>query len=312
MVKRLCILFLSVISVVPIMAQQTDSKDGASFRPKAGDWQFSINLGKGQFFSEVNGMNYLLPTYINSNNYIPDVGLDNYSGTENQSEDLGIALDLSSSFNDNSLVNIASFQGAYFLTDHIQLNAFFTMDLNVTPKKDYLESAYYELNDPLNLPGYKYIEGRISSKWMLGIGGNYYFPTRNERINLYAGGQVGFQMGKVETVTPYTGELTTDNVSDDEAAGGNETIDNEGNNKEPIELFRPSNKAGAVWAIRGSLVCGAEYSLMKGLILGFEIHPASYNYTVLRIQPQGMASFNASHHNVRIFEYPTIKLGFRF
>ena len=311
MIKKLCILFLSVLPIVPAVAQLGNSKDDASFRPKAGDWQVSINLGKGQFFNEYDGMNYLLPTYINSNHYLPDVGIG-YGDTQNQSEDIGILLDLGASFNSNSLLNIASFQGAYFLTDRIQLNAFFTMDLNVTPKKDYLESAYQEAGDPLNLPGYKYMEGRISSKWMLGVGGNYYFPTRNERINLYAGAQVGFQMGKVETVTPYSGELIQDNVTDDEAAGGDETIDGEGNKMEPIELYRPSNKAGAVWAIRGALVSGVEYSLMKGLVLGLEIHPASYNYTVLRIQPQGMASYNASHHNIRIFEYPTLKLGFRF
>jgi hypothetical protein len=309
MIKKLCILFLSALAIVPSMAQYGNSKDDASFRPKKGDWQVNLNMGAGQFFNELNGMNYLLPTYINEYGDIPDLGLDNnyYSNqTVNQSDDLGIALDLGAAFNDNSIVNIASIQGAYFLTDRIQLNAFFSLDMNVTPKKDYMESAYYEKNDPLNLPGYKYMEGRVSSKWMLGVGGNYYFPTRNERINLYAGGMVGFQMGRVETVTPYSGEMIEDEGQED-----GEQLEGE-SGKEPIELFRPTNKAGTVWAIRGALVTGIEYSIMKGMILGFEVQPAAYNYTVLRIQPQGMASYNAAHHNIRVLACPSLKIGFRF
>lgn len=313
MIKKLCILFLSALAIVPSMAQYGNSKDDASFRPKKGDWQVNLNMGAGQFFNELNGMNYLLPTYLNGydDSYVPDLGLDAYGLTANQSEDLGIALDLGAAFNDNSIVNIASIQGAYFLTDRIQLNAFFSLDMNVTPKKDYMESAYYEENDPLNLPGYKYMEGRVSSKWMLGVGGNYYFPTRNERINLYAGGMVGFQMGRVETVTPYSGEMINDNVTDDEGQTDGEQIEGE-SGKEPIELFRPTNKAGTVWAIRGALVTGIEYSIMKGMILGFEVQPAAYNYTVLRIQPQGMASYNAAHHNIRVLACPSLKIGFRF
>ena len=310
MIKKLCILFLSALAIVPSMAQYGNSKDDASFRPKKGDWQVNLNMGAGQFFNELNGMNYLLPTYINESGYVPDLGLS-YGYTANQSEDIGIALDLGAAFNDNSIVNIASIQGAYFLTDRIQLNAFFSLDMNVTPKKDYMESAYYEDDDPLNLPGYKYMEGRVSSKWMLGVGGNYYFPTRNERINLYAGGMVGFQMGRVETVTPYSGEMIEDNVTDDEGQTDGEQLEGE-SGKEPIELFRPTNKAGTVWAIRGALVTGIEYSIMKGMILGFEVQPAAYNYTVLRIQPQGMASYNAAHHNIRVLACPSLKIGFRF
>lgn len=313
MIKKLCILFLSALAIVPSMAQYGNSKDDASFRPKKGDWQVNLNMGAGQFFNELNGMNYLLPSYLDGygNTNVPDLGLDAYGLTANQSEDLGIALDLGAAFNDNSIVNIASIQGAYFLTDRIQLNAFFSLDMNVTPKKDYMESAYNELNDPLNLPGYKYMEGRVSSKWMLGVGGNYYFPTRNERINLYAGGMVGFQMGRVETVTPYSGEMIEDNVTDDEGQTDGEQLEGE-SDKEPIELFRPTNKAGTVWAIRGALVTGIEYSIMKGMILGFEVQPAAYNYTVLRIQPQGMASYNAAHHNIRVLACPSLKIGFRF
>ena len=159
----LCILFLSALAIVPSMAQYGNSKDDASFRPKKGDWQVNLNMGAGQFFNELNGMNYLLPSYLDGNTNVPDLGLDAHGLTANQSEDLGIALNLGAAFNDNSIVNIASIQGAYFLTDRIQLNAFFSLDMNVTPKKDYMESAYYEDDDPLT---WIQIHGRKSVKQM--------------------------------------------------------------------------------------------------------------------------------------------------
>ena len=52
MIKKLCTLFATALLVVPAMAQLGNSNDGASFRPQKGDWQVSINLGKGQFFNE--------------------------------------------------------------------------------------------------------------------------------------------------------------------------------------------------------------------------------------------------------------------
>ena len=39
MIKKLCIIFLSALAIVPSMAQYGNSKDDASFRPKKGDWQ---------------------------------------------------------------------------------------------------------------------------------------------------------------------------------------------------------------------------------------------------------------------------------
>lgn len=301
MIKKLCILFLSVFLIAPVMAQQENGKDDASFKPKKGEWQLSVNLGSGQFFNEIDGMNYLLPKYVKEGNNgsaeTPDIGIGEGS-TPNQSADPAYYLNLGS-LNNNSIVNIASLQAAYFLTNRVQLNAFFSMDLSSTPKKDFIESAYKEDSDPLNLPNYKYIEGRIASKWMAGIGSNYYFSTRNERINLYLGVLAGFQMGKIETVTPYTGEMIKDNVEGEEV-------------EEPIELYRPSQKAGSVYSVRGSFVGGVEFSLMKGLVLGLEVHPVSYAYSVISIQPQGTASYNTTHHNIKAFAFPTLKFGFRF
>lgn len=65
MIKKLCILLLSVASVAPITAQQYSSGD-ASFAPKKGQWQVSAVIGNNQMFNQ--DMTYLLPNYWNPNN----------------------------------------------------------------------------------------------------------------------------------------------------------------------------------------------------------------------------------------------------
>lgn len=302
MIKKLCILFLSVLFVAPLVAQQENGKDNASFRPKKGDWQVSLHMGKGQFFNEIGGMNYLLPKQYVPGASVGDLGLSG-GETPNQSGDPGLYLDLGSSFNDNSVINIASFQGAYFLTERWQLTATFTMDLSRTPKKDYLESSFpgYEDEDPLALPNYKYIEGRLSNKWMASVGGNYYFDTKNERISLYGGALAGFQMARIRTSAPYTGELVQTGLTEE----GEPIYD-------PVELYRAGSRVGSVWGLRGALVAGIDFSLMPGLLLGFEVQPFSYNYAVMRIQPKGLKSYDASFHNMKVFSFPTLKLGIRF
>ena len=62
MIKKLCILLLSVCTVAPGMAQQYGSSD-ASFAPKKGQWQVSAVIGNNQMFNQ--DMEYLLPTYWN-------------------------------------------------------------------------------------------------------------------------------------------------------------------------------------------------------------------------------------------------------
>lgn len=43
------------------------------------------------------------------------------------------------SLNNNSLVNIAGIEGKYFLSDNWDINFQFSMNISLTPKKDYVE-----------------------------------------------------------------------------------------------------------------------------------------------------------------------------
>lgn len=322
MIKKLCILLLSVVSVAPIMAQQYSSSD-ASFAPKKGQWQVSAVIGNSQMFNQ--NMDYLLPSYWNpNNNSKPTLGFPSNNWNSNQSGDPGIYLSLGS-LNTNNLVNLIGIQGKYFLTDRWDVNLMFSMNINATPKKDFVEGDYTV--DEMPIMAAKYIEGRISNAWNVAIGSNYYFNTKNERINLYVGGLLGWQMGRIETVTPYTGEYYDDRndytnsdetnigtgVTDDESDltfGDGNTDMEEG--KDPVQLYTPNSRAGQIFGLKVAGVAGIEYSIAKGLVFGFEVQPVAYRYDHIQICPKGQAAYKVGHHNINFFATPNLKIGFRF
>lgn len=300
MIKKLCILLLSVCTVAPGMAQQYSSSD-ASFAPKKGQWQVSAVIGNNQMFDQ--NMEYLLPTYWNGSSN-PEYAFNNpvgLPGTNFQSSDPGYWLNLGN-LNSNSLMNLIGIQGKYFLTDRWDVNAMFSMNISATPSRDYIEGDHTVTELPIQ--DYKYIEGRIQNAWTVQLGSNYYFNTKNERINLYAGGVLGWQMGRIQTSYPYTGETVKDEDMSEET--------DEDLNYESVQLYTPNSRAGQIFGLRVGAVAGIEYSIAEGLILGFEVQPISYRYDCIQICPKGSAVYQAGHHSIGFFATPNLKIGFRF
>ena len=248
MIKKLCIFFLAVLLVIPLWAQRKKTAENydALFAPAKKQWQISMVLGNGTFFRQLDGMNYLLPAHS-----AESVGLPGGS-TPNQSGDPGLYLNLGS-IGENSLVNIAGIQAKYFLTNQWCIHAMFSMNISLTPKKDFTKGDLSVSEMPI--PSYKYIEGRMTNSWMANIGTDRYFRTRNERIQPYLGVVTGFQMCRLETNTPYTGEKVTDPEQEEK----------------PAEIYRASHRNGQIWGVQGALTAGIEFCLMRGLILGFEV-----------------------------------------
>lgn len=288
MIKKLCTLLLLACTAAPLLAQQYSSSDDASFAPKKGQWQVSLVLGKGTFFNE-NTTSYLLPTFTQNS------GLVGLPGSGNASTDPGTYLNIGG-FEGNSLINIAGIQGKYFLSDCWDVNFMFSMNVSITPKKDFVEGD--KTTPDMIIPAQKYINAQMTNNWYTAVGSNYYFKTRNERIHPYLGGVVGFQMARIETKAPYTGETYVD--EDGEAT------------ELPTEVYIAAGKAGQAFGIKAAAVAGIEYSLAKGLVIGFEMQPLAYRYDVLQICPKGFDKYNAAHHNFKIFEMPVIKFGIRF
>lgn len=330
MIKKLCILLLSVCIVAPLAAQH-HSKVDASFAPKKGQWQVSAVIGNNQMFDQ--DMEYLLPTYYSywgngSVDFDNPIGLGS-GNTANQSGDPGMYLNLGT-LNSNNLVNLIGIQGKYFLTDRWDVNLMFSMNINATPSKSFIEGDHSVPELPIQ--DAKYLEGRIENAWTVAMGSNYYFNTKNERINLYVGGVLGWQMGRISTNTPYTGEKFTpeneepsgsidvtlpDGSTPGNIPGGVPGTDvgidgTETTVEEDVQLYVPSSRAGQIFGLRVGAVAGIEYSLAKGLVFGFEVQPVSYRYDHIQICPKGQAAYKVGHHSIGLFATPNLKIGFRF
>ena len=288
MIKKLCtLLLLTCMTAAPSMAQRYSSGDDASFAPKKGQWQVSVLLGSGKFFNE--NTSYLLPKFSNDGGV---VGLPN--GGKDNSGDLNRYLNIGS-LNNNSLVNIAGIEGKYFVSDNWDVNFQFSMNVSLTPKKDYVEGDN-SVPDMI-IPAQSYINAQMTNNWYVSVGSNYYFKTCNERIHPYLGGALGFQMARIETTEPYTGDTYKDSDDSEEL---------------PSQVYVSGSKAGQMYGFKVAAVAGIEYSIAKGFVFGFEMHPLAYRYDLIQICPKGFDKYNASHHNIKIFEMPVVKLGFRF
>ena len=295
MIKKLCTLLLLATLSAPLLAQTASSNgEGVIFAPQKGQWQVSMFLGGGNKFYNEN-TTYLLPQFTNTSG---EVGLPN--GGTLESGDLSTYLQIDG-LNGNSLTNIIGFEGKYFLSDCWDINLQFSMDINLTPKKDYVEG---ETTVPdMIIPAQKYINAQATNNWYVGVGSNRYFKVSNPRIHPYLGAALGFQMARIETSEPYTGETYADgeDEGDDEVGSGL-----------PTQVYLSGSRAGQMFGIKAAAVAGIEYSLAPGLVLGFQMQPVAYRYDVIQICPKGFDKYNASHHNIKLFDMAVLKLGIRF
>ncbi len=290
MKKRLISALIVAVSCLTLSAQNRDGAE--SYRPKKGDVQASLILGRGQFFS-TDKMQFLIPSINTATGEMLPVG----SGVDPEY----ILKIGEGNTNNNSVVNMAGVQVKWFVHDHWDVNFSAALDLNMTPKKNFEEGIEVD-GGSLNVPSSQYIVGNISNSWMVDVGTNYYFLPKNERIALYLGVVLGHRMGYVQQSMPYTGiEIPTDN-------NGDGVFDD----SDPIELYIPAATSGVLYGAKAGLVAGAEFALAPGLVLGLEVNPVTYYLSVLTIQPKLTGTFITPYHNIRAFTCPQLKLGFRF
>ncbi|WP_302577302.1 BT1926 family outer membrane beta-barrel protein [Phocaeicola barnesiae] len=320
MIKKLYTLLVLAFMSAPLLAQTIGSNDGVIFAPQKGQWQVSMFFGGGNKFYNEKQMYELLPNFTNTGG---SVGLPN--GSTSTSGDLNAYLNIDG-LNGNNLTNILGFEGKYFLSDCWDINLQFSMDINLTPKKDYVEGDY-TVGDMI-IPAQKYINAQMTNNWYVGVGSNHYFKTSNPRIHPYVGASVGFQMARIETVEPYTGDTYydtdsdtgfgsdtgivpgEDNVTDVPGIGNME--DEDGLEGLPTQVYLSGSRAGQMFGIKAAAVAGIEYSVAPGLVLGFQFQPVAYRYDVIQICPKGFDKYNASHHNIKLFDMAVLKLGIRF
>lgn len=320
MIKKLCTLLLIAMMSAPLMAQTISSKkcDGVMFAPQKGQWQISMFLGGGnKFYSE--NTSYMLPSFTNTSG---TVGIGGSLGNGNATGYLNNYL-LIDGLNGNSLTNILGFEAKYFVSDCWDINMQFSMDINLTPSKDYVEGDN-TVSDMI-IPAQQYISARMTNNWYVSVGSNRYFKVSNPRIHPYLGAAVGFQMARIVTNEPYTGDTYNDGINGDVVPGnpgvnapegsGNHDVNTNtsvGENNLPSQVYLAGSRAGQAFGIKAAGVAGIEYSVAPGLVLGFQFQPLAYRYDVIQVCPKGFDQYNASHHNIKIFDMPVLKLGIRF
>ncbi len=307
MTKKLYTFLLSALVAAPLWAQAPKSdKGGVVYAPRKGQWQVSLVLGgNGNNFYQDNAGSYLLPSLSLSGG---SVGLPNGGNGGSVSSYPGYSNDNSgylnqylqiNGFNNNQLVNIVGLQGKYFIDDCWSVSFTAGLDISVTPKKDFIEGDN-EVPDMV-IPSQKYVSAQTTNNWYVSVGGERYFKTSNPRIHPYAGASLGFQMARIETMEPYTGNMYYD-------GNNGETEDD----AVDVQVYLPAGKVGQMFGIKAAGVAGIEYNLAQGFILGFECQPIAYRYDVIQIAPRGFDKYSLSHHNIKLLDMPVVKLGFRF
>ena len=319
MLKRLSILIMTILLVVPAMAQP---KEGCEcvFAPKAGQVQFQLNVGTGQFFNDMTGLYYMLP---DEDGTAMGMGSDRNTLEPGTYGNAYISGDLSTLLTNSGSMNFMTRNYTVgmkvFVSDHININLSGAYMLNMQPKKDFIEGESYQIDD-LNIKDYdvsitdatvgvgdiyasKAILGAVTNKLMVQLGTEYYFNTRNERIFPYIGVFGQFKMARIESLYPYTGQYIP---TDYPAGEGYPDMANE-----EVDMYRAS-RGGQALGFGGGINIGVEYALMEGLFVGVEVAPVCYQYTLLHLQVGGQDPYYATNHNLRAFAFPQLTLGFRF
>jgi len=310
---------MTILLVVPAVAQP---KEGCEcvFAPKAGQVQFQLNVGTGQFFNDMTGLYYMLP---DEDGTAMGIGSDRNTLEPGTYGNAYISGDLSSLLVNQGSLNVMSRNYMVgmkvFVSDHININLSGAYMLNMQPKKDFIEGEAYDISG-LNVKDYdvsetpatvgvgdiyasKAILGAVTNKLMVQLGTEYYFNTRNERIFPYIGVFGQFKMARIESIYPYTGQYTSTDLPEGEGYPDM--------NYEEVDMYRTS-RGGQALGFGGGINIGVEYALMEGLFVGIEVAPVCYQYTLLHLQVGGQDPYYAMNHNLRAFAFPQLTFGFRF
>ncbi len=285
--KKLSTLLLLCLMAAPMLAQTICSKhcDGVLFAPQKGQWQFTLLLGNGgNFYNE--GLTAKLMPF--SDGDYNNVGISN--------SDITSLLNING-YNNNSITKVVGLEAKYFVSNCWALNFQFAMNINVTPKKDFVEGDFSVAELPI--PNQTAIDAQMTNYWYTSVGADRYFKVNNPRIHPFVGVQAGFQMARVEASRAYYGDTADD-------------PDGDLNGELPEYTYYANSNAGQVFGIKAAGVAGVEYSLAPGLIVGLQVQPLAYRYDVIQLCPKGFDKYNATHHNIKLLDMAQVKVGFRF
>ncbi len=176
--KKVLLSIVLTMTTCLVMAQ--------GFGPQAGDKSVSLQLGRGDDFSDLQYVAKNLGTYTV---YVPS--------------------NSTASTDDNSLINMIGVEGKYFLSSNLAVRLSGMGLISSTPAQqdipavinpEYYDDEVDELSY-ISIPGYSDVESSSSYKVLVNAGADYYFNVGNDRLYPYAGAQLNFNYGQSKYFT---------------------------------------------------------------------------------------------------------------
>lgn len=294
-------------------AQSSQDATALSFAPQKGEMMFSLRFGKAIDYAD------LKYSEISQYNQSVTIIEQPYAATDRYT-------DMNTKNNGNLKVNSVGLEFKYFFTPQIAAKVNGSGIISSSPSQDYIEGMYngsqsytpashYSTDDPSGYPNddiiddiemesdnsrpftpgidlstYEDIEGETRMQFNVDLGVDYYFKTKVERINPYAGMEFNYLYARAEYSTGYEGFDELGNV-----------------------ILSAGPRLGEVYGFGGSALAGIDYYITQGLFLGVEVKAFSYMYNAKRIFFQeGTEAYDACTHNTMICDQLTFKLGFKF
>ena len=219
-------------------------------------------------------------SYLSRNDFMlsVNVGVGSYINQPSPSPNSGeysLSAPMNIGFGKGPILDV---EGRWMMANKWALKLAGGFGYSYNPDYNEVTGTGYEEGD---VPTYRAVPSSSSMQYSAGLGFEYYLSIRN---NFYfrIGPEFGYAYGRT----------TVNGVDDDTYLGAS---------------------IGEAYAFRGAIVCGLDYFFAESFLVGIDIRPAAYNYSVHSIRPQvGLGLLSSDSHQVTALAQPTIKIGYRF
>ncbi len=293
-ILKLCCILLFGLGFA--QAQDSGSSDASSsdtdYTPKKGDFTGAILFGRG--------------------NYLNNVGVPQAPGANAAWTVFGGAPNATSiNGNSNSITNIAGGEARYFIKDNIAVKLVGGFINRSTPALQNIQQFYVDAegelqlgNDPSTpnavwIPSYSSINEDQTTELYITAGGEYHFPARFNRLSPYVGLNWNYYHTKRVVYDPTVSFPSSDGIESDNI------------NTLPLILDVGQRQAKVNgWGFQ--LTGGADYYLLKGLYIGFEVRPLTFIHAFSEQLPApGLPVLEAQTTSWALFAQTHFKIGIR-
>lgn len=276
------------------LAQENSTEQSAAseYTPKKGDFTGAVLFGRGNYLNNVS-----LPNSPGDNQFWTVFG-----GAPNATNING---------NSNSITNIAGGEARYFIKDNIAVKLVGGFINRSTPALQNIQQFYVDSegelqpgNDPNTsnavwIPSYSSIAEDQITELYITAGGEYHFPARFKRLSPYVGLNLNYYNTRrvlydPTVIFPDSDGIDTDNIN---------------NLPLIIDVGQRQAKVNG-WGFQ--LTGGADYYLLKGLYMGFEVRPVTFIHARSQQLPApGLPVLEAQNTTWALFSQTHFKIGIR-